>query len=161
MVASSATEDRAVAVSSIELWGVLIVAILLALLAIPLARIKGALGAAVLGSLAGLAYGTVAVAARVLPNPLTVRELLTSPATYGLLVAGTLALLAYPIALQRGSVTQATAPLVVFETVAPALVGVLLLGDEPREGWVWVALIGFILAVAGALSLARHGEVSD
>lgn len=160
MVATSATEDRTVEASPVELWGVLIAAVLIAIVAIPLARIKGALGASVLGSVAGLAYGAVAVAARMLPDPLTVEAVLTSPATYGLLVAGAVALLIYPTALQRGSVTQATAPLVVFETVAPALVGVLLLGDEAREGWVWVAVLGFILAVAGALSLARHGELS-
>ena len=40
-------------------------------------------------------------------------------------------MLTYSIALQRGTVTQATAPLVVGETVAPALVGLLLLGDQP------------------------------
>ena len=74
---------------------------------------------------------------------------------YALAIAGVVALLTYPIALQRASVTQATAPLVVGETVAPAIVGLLLLGDEPRPGWGWVAVVGFVLSVA----LARHGEV--
>lgn len=161
LVASSATEDRTVQASAAELWGVLIAAVLVGLAAVPLARLKGARGAVVLGGVAGLAYGAVAVAARMLPNPLTVTEVITSPATYGLIVAGAVALLVYPIALQRGSVTQATAPLVVLETVAPAIVGVLLLGDEAREGWVWVAAVGFVLAVAGAVSLAGHGELSD
>jgi hypothetical protein len=87
--------------------------------------------------------------------------LVRSPATYALLLAGLVALLAYSTALQRGTVTQATAPLVVGETLAPALVGVLLLGDQPRPGWGWVAAVGFGLAVLGALSLARHGELSD
>ena len=75
-----------------------------------------------------------------------------------LAVAAVVALLAYSTALQRGTVTQATAPLVVGETVAPALVGVLVLSDVPRPGWGWVAVVGFILAVAGAVALARHGE---
>lgn len=161
MVASSATEDKTVQASAAEVWGVLIAAVLIGLVAIPLAKIKGPRGAAVLGSVAGLAFGAVAVAARMLPEQLTVGAVLASPATYGLLVAGAVALLIYPTALQRGSVTQATAPLVVFETVAPALVGVLLLGDEAREGWVWVAALGFILAVVGAVSLARHGEIPE
>jgi drug/metabolite transporter (DMT)-like permease len=160
LVASSATEDRSVDASNAELWGVLVVAILLAVLAVPLARVHGAADAAVLGGLAGLAYAVVAVAARVLPNPLTVTEVLRSPATYGLVVAGAIALLAYPIALQRGSVTQATAPLVVAETVVPGVVGVLMLGDRSRSGWEWVAVVGFVLAVVGAVSLARHGELS-
>ena len=73
-------------------------------------------------------------------HPRRARDLLTSPATYALVVAGVVAMLTYSIALQRGTVTQATAPLVVGETVAPALVGLLLLGDHARPGWGWVAL---------------------
>ena len=65
------------------------------------------------------------------------------------MVAAVLAMLTYSTALQRGTVTQATAPLVVGETVAPALVGLLLLGDEPRQGWGWAATLGFALAVGG------------
>ena len=168
LVGLSAAEDRAVDVSSAEQWGVLVFVISLAVVAVPLARIPGAAGAAALGAVAGLAFGATAVAARMLPGSLALDQifgqlgdLLTSPATYALMVAGALALLTYSIALQRGTVTQATAPLVVGETVAPALVGLLLLGDEPREGWGWVATLGFVLAVAGAVSLSRHGEIEQ
>ena len=87
--------------------------------------------------------------------------LLRDPATYALAVAAVVALLTYSTALQRGSVTQATAPLVVGETVVPAIVGVVMLGDVPREGWEWVAVVGFALAVGGALALAGHGEVAE
>lgn len=161
LVGLSAAEDHAVDVSEVERWGILVVAFVLAVLAVPLARLSGPIGAAALGALAGLAYGAVAVAARILPAPFTLRELITDPASYALLISGAVALLTYSTALQRGTVTQATAPLVVGETVAPALVGIILLGDEPRPGWGWVAVVGFLLAVAGALSLARHGEIRD
>ena len=57
--------------------------------------------------------------------------------------------------------TVATAPLVVGETIAPALVGITLLGDRPREGWAWAAVLGFALAVGGAVGMARHGEIED
>ena len=168
LVGLSAAEDRAVDVSSAEQWGVLVVTLALAALAVPLARLTGSAGAAALGAVAGLAFGATAVAARMLPGSLApdqifgqLGELATSPATYALAIAGALALLTYSTALQRGTVTQATAPLVVGETVAPALVGLLLLGDQPREGWGWVATLGFVLAVAGAVSLSRHGEVGE
>jgi drug/metabolite transporter (DMT)-like permease len=160
LVGLSAAEDSATTGGPVLSWGVLLVAVALGLLAIPLGGLRGGVGAASLGALAGLAFGAVSVAARILPAPLTVHGVLTSPATYGLLAAGAVALLTYSTALQRGSVTVATAPLVVMETVAPALVGVFLLGDRPREGWAWVAVIGFVLAVGGAISLARHGEVA-
>ena len=158
LVGSSAAEDRAVEASVAESWGALVVAVLLAAVAFPLARLKGSVGAATLGAVAGLGYGVVAVAARILPSP-TIQGYLADPATYALLIGGAVALLAYPTALQRGTVTQATGPLVVFETVVPAAVGVLMLGDQPRPGWGWVATVGFLLAVGGAVSLARHGEL--
>ena len=119
----SAAEDAVVAVPTAVSWGVLIAAVVLAAAAFPLARLSGAAGAATLGAVAGLGFGVVAVAARILPSPMTLSGLLTEPASYGLLVAGGVALLTYSTALQRGSVTLATAPLVVLETVAPAAVG--------------------------------------
>ena len=168
LVGLSAAEDRAVAVSRAEEWGVLVASVLLAVLAVPFARLTGATGAAALGAIAGLAFGATSVAARMLPGSLALDqivgqlgELLRSPATYALAVAAAVAMLTYSTALQRGTVTQATAPLVVGETVAPALVGLLLLGDQPREGWGWVATLGFALAVGGAVSLSRHGEITE
>ena len=157
LVASSAAEDRSVDVSAAEEWGVLAASVLLAAVSVPLARLPGPRGAAALGSVAGLAFGATAVASRMLPGELD--ALLTSPTAYALVLAGGVAMLTYSIALQRGSVTQATAPLVVGETVAPALVGLFLLGDHARPGWGWVAAVGFVLSVAGAVSLARHGEI--
>jgi len=166
LLAASATEDAADTVSDAVAWGVLAAVVVLGVLAVPLARFRGARGASLLGALAGLEFGATAVAARILPGDLSfghlgseVHPLLASPATYALVLAGGVAMLAYSIALQRGTVTQATAPLVVGETLAPALVGVWLLGDNPRPGWEWAAVLGFALAVGGALTLAGHGEV--
>ena len=166
LVAGSAAEDRTVSVSDAEEWGVLVAAVVLGLLAVPLVRLHGAGGAVALGAVAGLAYGATSVATRMLPPELTLGRvgesadlLLRNPATYAIVAAGALAMVAYSVALQRGSVTQATAPLVVAETVVPALVGLLLLGDQPRPGWGPVAAVGFVLAVGGAVALARLGEL--
>lgn len=165
LVGLSAAEDRVVDVSSAERWGVLAAAVALGLIAVPLGRLGGAKGAAALGAVAGLGFGAVAVAARILPQIgwstlfADLGALLTDPATYALVVAAAVALLSYSIALQRGTVTQATAPLVVGETIAPALVGLVMLGDAPRPGWGWVAAVGFALAVGGAVALSRHGEL--
>jgi drug/metabolite transporter (DMT)-like permease len=162
----SAANDTTVEASRAEHWGVLVAAVVLGVAAVPAGRLRGTLAAAVLGGLAGLAFGVVAVAARVLPLrtasgglPATVAVLLGDPATYALVVSAAVGLLAYATALQRGSVLGATAPLVVTETLAPALVGLLLLGDHARAGGGAMAAVGFVLAVAGALSLSRHGEV--
>ncbi len=120
-------------------------------------RLRGAARAAGLGAAAGLGFGFVAVGARVVRS-LAPLDLLRDPATYAVAGGGLAAMLFFATALQRGAVTTTTAAVVVAETLMPALVGVLLLGDHTRHGFVWVAVAGFVLAVAGALVLARFGE---
>ena len=64
----------------------------------------------------------------------------------------------HTVALQIGSVNGATAALVVGETVVPGILGVLWLGDASRPGFAWVAVLGFVVAVAGAVAVAWFGE---
>jgi drug/metabolite transporter (DMT)-like permease len=111
----------------------------------------------VLGTVAGLGYGVVGVAARVLPgfSPLA---LVKDPAAYVIVAAGIIAFLFYATALEGGSVTVATAAVVLAETLPPAVIGVVFLGDRTRPGFAPVAVAGFVLAVASALLLARFGE---
>ena len=67
----------------------------------------------------------------------------------------------YATALDGGSVTTATAAVVLAETMPPALVGVIFLGDTTRHGLAAVAGLGFALAVACAVALARFGEAGE
>jgi drug/metabolite transporter (DMT)-like permease len=117
-------------------------------------RASGPVGAAALGLLGGVGFAVVAVAARLL-HDLTPATLVGDPLTYVLLVAGALAFLLYSTGMQRASVTTATAALVVTQTAVPAAVGVVLLGDQVRSGAGPVAAAGFVVALAGALALAR------
>ncbi|MFI1725741.1 hypothetical protein [Streptomyces sp. NPDC020489] len=110
-----------------------------------------------LGLGAGFGFGVVEVAVRLIDS-LAPAELLANPAAYALVLGGGAAFLCLTSALQRGSVTVATAAMVIGETVGPALVGVVWLGDRTREGLGWLAVLGFLVAVAGALGLARFGE---
>ncbi|MDQ6873770.1 MAG: hypothetical protein M3042_01720 [Actinomycetota bacterium] len=121
-------------------------------------RLSGEYSSALLGAVAGLAFGVTGVVVRILTD-LHPARLLRDPAAYALLLAAAIGFLCYVTALQRGRVTSATGPLVVAETVAPALVGVLALGDTTRHGYVWVGVAGFLVAVAGALALAHFGSL--
>ncbi|MFI1013717.1 hypothetical protein [Streptomyces sp. NPDC020965] len=113
-----------------------------------------------LGIGAGVGFGVVEVAVRLIDS-LAAPELFTNPALYALLVGGGAAFLLLTSAFQRGSVTVATAGMVLSETIGPALVGVVWLGDRPREGLAWLAGTGFAVAVTGALTLARFGDPPD
>ncbi|MFF1946073.1 hypothetical protein ACFVWF_28520, partial [Rhodococcus qingshengii] len=59
-----------------------------------------------------------------------------------------------------GSVNGATAALVVGETVVPGIVGVVVLGDASRPGLEWLAVVGFVGAIAGAVAVAVFGAAS-
>lgn len=118
------------------------------------ARVRAAAGAVLLGLLAGTGFGVVAVSARLLPP--YGAALLGSPLAYVLPLAGATAFLLYSAAMQRGSVTTTTAALVITQTGVPALVGVLLLGDRVREGFLTLAVAGFVLALGGAVGLGRY-----
>jgi drug/metabolite transporter (DMT)-like permease len=121
------------------------------------ARLPNPLRTPALGAIAGLGYGVLGIAARVLNGfgPIT---LVRDPATYAVIAAGIISFALYATALEGGSVTVATAAVVLAETLPPALIGVLFLGDQTRPGLGPVAVSGFVLAVACAVLLSRFGE---
>ena len=127
--------------------------VVLAAAAAAVRRVPGATGTVLLGLLAGAGFGIVAVSARLLPD--LGPALLTTPTAYVLVLAGGTAYLVYSAAMQRGSVTTATAAMVITQTVVPALAG-LALGDGVRPGRVSLAALGFALALGGALGLGRY-----
>ncbi|MFF5702390.1 hypothetical protein ACFY7H_07785 [Streptomyces sp. NPDC012794] len=136
--------------------GLLGVAVLVPAVGTAAGRLPDGPRALVLGLAAGTGFGVVEVAVRLIGSvsPRALRD----PAPYALLLGGAAAFLLLTSALQRGSVTAATAGLVLGETVGPAAVGVAWLGDRTREGLTWLAVAGFAVAVAGSLVLSRFGE---
>jgi len=150
-------EDRATGPMSVALFAVVAVMVAGGLAA---SRARGLASAAVVSLLAGLGFANTALAARLLPE-LSVSSVLGSPVAYALPLSGVLAFLLYSLALQRSSVTVATAPMIVLQTALPAVVGMLLLGDMVRSGWAVGALVGFVLTAAGSVALVRFEGVRE
>lgn len=118
--------------------------------------------ALVLGLGAGIGFGVVEIAVRLVdPIDPTKAVFYTNPAVYAVIAGGVAGFLLLTSALSRGSVTTAVAGMVVGETVGPALVGVAWLGDRTRAGLSWMVVAGFVIAVAATLALSRFGEVPD
>lgn len=140
--------------------GVIVGLITIAVLGGLASRSQHASATAVLGLLAGLGYAGVAISARMLDDS-SISALLQSPTTYTLPVSGALAFVLYSLALQRGSVTLATTPMIALQTITPAAVGVLVLDDAVRDGWYAGALGGFVVTAIGALILVRFESVKD
>jgi drug/metabolite transporter (DMT)-like permease len=124
------------------------------------ARLPSPYRTPVLGAIAGLGYAVLAVSARILPG-FSPAQLARDPATYTLAAAGIVSFMLYATALEGGSVTVATAAVVLAETMPPAVVGLLLLGDSTRHGLAGLAVAGFALAVLCAVALARFGEAGE
>jgi len=110
----------------------------------------------VLALVAGLGFGSSAVAVRAVhltagDDPLS---LLAAPAPYLVIVFGVVGLIAYSRALERGSLARVTAILLVTEVTVPGLAGIVLLGDSVRPGWWPVMTVGLVVAVVGVVVLA-------
>jgi hypothetical protein len=108
--------------------------------------------------MSGLMYGAAGIGARILHDPHPVWHVVSDPALYAMALAGLIGTLMQAMALQRGTVTVVTSSMVVAETVVPAVIGISFLGDRPVHGDAGLAAAGFVLAVAGAVALARFGE---
>ncbi|MEV5011098.1 hypothetical protein AB0K74_31825 [Streptomyces sp. NPDC056159] len=153
---ASGTEGREDGSAALK-WAMLGAALAVLLLGAVAGRLPERVRALLLGLGAGFGFGVVEVAVRLIDS-LALSALFTNPAAYALLLGGGAAFLLLTSALQRGSVTTATAGMVIGETIGPAAIGVVWLGDRTREGLAWLAVLGFAVAVAGALALARFGE---
>jgi drug/metabolite transporter (DMT)-like permease len=160
LVGLAAGHEGAARNASIVAWALLGASVLLAVVGFGIDQLVADAGAGVLGAVAGLGFGIVALAGRVLPG-FHLGELVRSPATWALALAGAASFTVWTSALQRGAVTIATAAMVVGETLLPALVGVVFLGDSGRHGWAPAGAVGFAVSVGGALALSRFGEVVE
>lgn len=160
LLGSSAGAEGAATVGWAFQLGLIIAVAAVAVLGVVAARLPNPARTPILGAVAGLGYGVLAVSARVLPG-FTPAQLVRNPATYTLAAAGIVSFMLYAAALDGGSVTTATAAVILAETVPPALIGVLFLGDTTRNGLAVVAGLGFVLAVVCAVALARFGEAVE
>ncbi|MGH3212421.1 MAG: hypothetical protein ACRDNO_32115 [Trebonia sp.] len=160
LLGSSAGAEGAVSPGAAFQIGLMVAVVGVGLGGMAAARLSGWARTPALGAIAGLGYAVLAVAARILPG-FSPAQLARSPATYTLAAAGIVSFLMYASALEGGSVTVATAAVVLAETVPPALVGVVFLGDTTRQGLTGLAVAGFVLAVASAVALARFGEAGE
>jgi drug/metabolite transporter (DMT)-like permease len=160
LLGSSAGAEGATTVGPGFQIGLMVAVVGVAVVGMAAARLPGLARTPALGATAGLGYAVLAVSARILPG-FSPGQLVRSPAAYTLAAAGIVSFLMYASALEGGSVTVATAAVVLAETVPPAIVGVVFLGDTTRHGLTGLAVAGFVLAVASAVALARFGEAGE
>ena len=161
-LAATAAPDKARAVSgafTLAVWiGVLIVGIA----GVVAPRWLGPHRAsATLGALAGLAFGGTALCARAVETDTSLLAAVSDPLSWALVAYGIMGLSFYAAALQRGSVTVATACLYAAETLAPSLVGLVVLGDHARSGLAPLAAVSFAVTLAAAVALTLVSPAAE
>jgi drug/metabolite transporter (DMT)-like permease len=157
LLGSSAGAEGATQVGAVFKLSLIVAVAGLAVVGMAAAKLNDPYRTIALGITAGFGYGVLSIAARVLQgfSPL---QLARDPAAYAIIAAGIISFMFYAAALEGGSVTVATAAVVLSETIPPAVIGVIFLGDQTRPGLAGVAWGGFFIAVASAVMLARFGE---
>jgi hypothetical protein len=104
-----------------------------------------------------VAFGGTAVAARVIDVPVHhLLHVLSEPELWALVAFGLLGFLLFSTALQRGSVTTATATMWTAEALLPAALGIALLGDHARRGTAGLAGLGFAVAIVSTVVLSAR-----
>jgi len=157
LLGSTAGAEGAAQVGAVFKLALIVAVAGLAVVGMAAAKLNEPYRTTALGLTAGLGFGVLSIAARVLDGFMPL-QLARDPATYAIIAAGIISFMFYATALEGGSVTVATAGVVLAETIPPAIIGVIFLGDQTRPGLAGVAWAGFFIAVASAVMLARFGE---
>ncbi len=160
LLAVSAEEGRSRQVGQLTGWLLLSAAVVVT--AIMLAgwyavRDSGR-SAIVLAVASGAAFGLMGVGARVLQVPDPWWGVLAAPVLWAVVAHGVLGSISYGLALDRGRTTTVAAVTFAVETVFPAFVGLVWLGDEVRSGLALVAAAGFAVTLGGCVVLAGQAE---
>jgi hypothetical protein len=121
-------------------------------------RLRGARGSVVLGSLAGLAFGAAAVAARPLSAVHSWDRFIADPLLYLLIANTVVGQLLLGLAMQRGSTTAAVAAMDAAAAAPAAVLGLVLLGDRIVPGREWLAGVGFVCTLGAVLGLTRYAK---
>lgn len=160
LLAVSAQEGPPRQVGALAEWLLLAAAVLVALLLTSAWQMTGNrdTSAVVLAFAAGVGFGLMGVAARILTVPDPWWRMVTEPGFWALVTHGVLASVCYGLALDRGRTTTVAAVTFATETVLPAIIGLTLLGDGVRRHLATVAAVGFVLTLGSCIALARRAE---
>lgn len=123
-------------------------------LAVLAGRVRGKHGSLLLGAVSGLADSGIALAARAMHvDSHRLARLLIDPLALALIPLAVIGILCFAAALQRGAASAALACQQAVVTVVPSAIGLVVLGDRARSGFVPLTIAGFVITVTSLLVL--------
>jgi drug/metabolite transporter (DMT)-like permease len=155
-LAVTAAPGPAVRIGGPARWAALAGAVLLGVLVLLLGPIPPRVRGPVAGVFAGLGFAGVGMCARVLDVPRPWWHLVEDPTAWALLTCAAFGTAAFARALALSGPTRVAAITFSVETVLPAGVGLLWLGDAVRPGLSGLAVVAFVAILVGCIVLARH-----
>lgn len=161
LLALAASPEKAEPISNTLKWLIVLTPVPIAMAGYVLARGKSygtAIGLAVLG---GLAFGGTAVVGRIFRLSQPVWHTVYSPLIFALIASGILGILLFSIALQRAQATVINATMAASQTLIPAVIGIVFLGDHARGGMWYFVVLGTSLALGGVAFLALGNKTKD
>jgi drug/metabolite transporter (DMT)-like permease len=147
--------------TDIYVWAGLVILLIVGLMGLLAMQFSQRVSAVALSVTAGFAFGSAAIAGRVLVGNVTLLGFLTSPLTYILAAGGTLGMVWFTIALRRSTATMVNALTLSVQTVVPAAFGIIVLGDKVRDGFELVMIIALGLSLVGSLALGALRHTTD
>jgi drug/metabolite transporter (DMT)-like permease len=158
LLGASAQGDEATRLSSLGGWLLLAGVAVVVGAGVLAGRMPDPRGGIMLAACAGLGFTGTAIAARALHIPTPVWHVVFEPVAIALVLYGACGMLMFATALQRASVTAASAVTFSVETIVPSIVGFAALGDRTRPHFALIAAFGFCITVAASIALARYTE---
>jgi hypothetical protein len=117
-------------------------------------HVGGTRGTALLGAVSGLADSGLALCARAMHvNSHHLVEVLTDPLALALVPFAVVGIVSFAAAMQRGAASVALACQQAVVTVVPSAIGLIVLGDRARSGFLPLTLFGFAVTVTSLVVL--------
>lgn len=154
LLATTAKAETAAHVSHTLRMAVIIAPLLLAAIGAIFVKFVSHAATIVLAAVSGLAFGGTAIVGRILHFSAPYTHVFISPLFAALVGYGLIGILLFTVALQRHHASVVNAVMITFEALAPIVIGLLFLGDSPRQGFWLPMIIGGCIAVTGTLLIA-------
>ena len=117
-------------------------------------HVGGTRGTALLGAVSGLADSGLALCARAMHvNSHHLVDVLTDPLALALVPFAVVGIVSFAAAMQRGAASVALACQQAVVTVVPSAIGLIVLGDRARSGFMPLTLFGFAVTVTSLVVL--------
>ena len=160
LLALTATPEKVINVNNNVNIGIALFPVVLLILGIIFSRNTKSINSFILAALGGLGFGGVAIAGRMIHFNHPFYQVLLSPIVIGLIAYGLIGIILFTIALQRSAASSVNAIMIACNTLFPILIGLIFLGDHPRNNlWIFV-ISGVLLTISGSVLVAFKFDIS-